>query len=193
MITRSPKRNKGGGPRRAASRDRDKGDDTQAELDRYRTAFEQIGTFTDAIRFHEDEIKEQMAIVNEAKAAYDTARATLRELEDARDGAKHSLYRFLCPNNGEFMPLFDRMDEADEEVHGKHAADWRSEPVANLKLSVASMQILADADIVVIGQLQDRVLADSRTWFQEFEGLSESAAAAIVDKLNDFIYERTQR
>ncbi len=53
------------------------------------------------------------------------------------------------------MPLFDRMEEADEELHGKNADEWRKEPIAVLKLSTPSINALIDHDIVVVGQLQD--------------------------------------
>lgn len=155
--------------------------------------FEQIHTFTDAISFHETEITEARADVAEKKEAYEQARENLRELENALDGTKDSLYRFLCPKKGQFMPLFDRMEDADEELHGEGATQWRTEPVASLKLSPLAMKALNDADIVVIGQLQDRVINKPGVWYEEIEGLTTAMAAAIVDKLNEFIYERTQR
>lgn len=165
--------------------------DVHEALARAEMILDQIHTFTDAISFHETEIVEARAKVTDTKAAYDAARNELRELEDALDGTKDSLHRFLCPKRGQFMPLFDRMEDADEELHGAGATEWRKEPVANLKLSPLAMKALNDADIVVIGQLQDRVINRPGQWHEDIEGLTTAMAAAIVDKLNQFIYERT--
>jgi hypothetical protein len=153
----------------------------------------QIHTFTDAISFHETELTEARADVTEKKGAYDAARENLRELENALSGTKDSLYRFLCPKRGQFMPLFDKMEDADEDLHGEGATQWRTEPVANLKLSPLSMQCLNDADIVVIGQLQDRIINAPGVWWESIEGITAAMAAAITDKLNDLIFERTKR
>jgi hypothetical protein len=97
--------------------------DVHEALARAEMILDQIHTFTDAISFHETKIVEARAKVTESKAAYDAARNELRELEDALDGTKDSLHRFLCPKRGQFMPLFDKMEDADEELHAKALED----------------------------------------------------------------------
>lgn len=163
------------------------------QIAQYEAVFEQITSFTDAIKFHDEELTEARLAATEAKEAYDKAKEIVREIEEARDGARHSLVRYLCPRNGEVLPLFDTMEESDEEVHGKHSSEWRAEPVANLKLSVNALKALVDNDIMLVGQLQDRVLASPRDWWEQFSDLGQAVAAAIVDKLNNFIFEKTKQ
>jgi hypothetical protein len=90
------------------------------------------------------------------------------------------------------MPLFDRMEPADEEKHGAHSEEWRKEPVSALRLSLIASNLLAAADVLFVGQLQDRVQRRPDDWSDEIEGLTAPMAAAIADKLNDFIAERTK-
>ena len=168
-------------------------DDRDAALKKYEELFEQLTRFTTSITNQEEEITKAKLDVEEAKLAFEEARDKLRELENARDGAKHSLYRFLSPANGQIMPLFDTMDEADEEVHGKNSTEWRKEPIAALKISLPSLKALTDADIVMVGQLQDRVLDNPQKWWESVAPLNAGTAAAITDRLNNFIFERTQR
>jgi hypothetical protein len=85
------------------------------------------------------------------------------------------------------LPLFDRMEPADPERHGENAQTWRLKPIAELRLSVKATQFLNDADIVAIGQLQDRVLA-SAAWWESIDGFTAALAAAVADKLNDYIF-----
>ncbi len=167
--------------------------DRDAALKKYEELFEQLTRFTHSITSYEEVIQSARLDVEEAKLAYDEAKDKLRELENARDGAKHSLYRFLSPKNGEIMPLFDTMEEPDEEVHGKNCTEWRKEPIAALKISLPSINALTDADIVMVGQLQDRVLESPKSWWDSVPPLNAGTAAAIVDRLNDFIFDKTAK
>lgn len=160
---------------------------------RYEELFDELTRFVKVISDQDKPIVEARAAVENAKAQLDAAKSTLYELENIRDGAKHNLYRFLSPSGGKFtmMPLFDRMEKADEEIHGNNAQEWRGEPIASLGLSLPSLQALADADIVMVGQLQDRVLEYGKTWWEAISGLNAGSAGAIVDRLNDFICDRS--
>jgi hypothetical protein len=73
-------------------------------------------------------------------------------------------------------------------VHGESSGQWRKDPIATLRLSPIAHQSLIEADILFVGQLQDRVLENSDRWHEEIDGITGAMAAAIVDKLNDFIF-----
>lgn len=174
------------------TRKREKSSD-EITLEQYSELFDQIHRFTTSIASIDEKIIEQNATVLEAKARLDDAREKLRELETSRDGSKHSLYRFLNPQTGEIFPLLDTMEVTDEEVHGKGSIEWRKEPVSNLKLSLPAINALTSVDIVMVGQLQDRVMAQPDNWFESIPPLNNGTASAIVDRLNDFIFERTAK
>jgi hypothetical protein len=160
-------------------------------LDQYEQVFGEVGHFIELIARQESEIGVAKAAVYEAKEKYDRLRDELNEARDARDGTKHALFMFLKPGPAEIMPLFDRMEPADEEKHGAHSDEWRKEPVAALRLSLIATNLLAAADVLFVGQLQDRIQAKPAAWFEAVDGLTAPMAAAIADKLNDFITERT--
>lgn len=159
----------------------------------YEAVFSEINSFVDLINNIEVEIAEHEKKVAEAKAVYESAKDKLAEAKDTRDGTKHSLYRFLRPGVGEIMPLFDRMEPADEEKHGEGAEQWRKEPLAALKLSLPSIRILNDRDVMFVGQLQDLVQASPHSWWEKIEGLGLGMATAIVDRLNDFIFDQGRK
>ncbi len=119
------------------------------------------------------------------------AKDELAAARDARDGTKHALFMYLKPGPTEIMPLFDRMEKADEEKHGANAKEWRTESVSALRLSIAATQILTAADVMFVGQLQDRMQEDPETWWEKIEGLSQAMALAVADRLNEFIEEQT--
>ncbi len=164
-----------------------------AKLKRYEAIFEELTRFTDVINEQEDPIDEAKREVERIKDELEQAKADLKALEEMRDGAKHNLFRFLSPVGGEFMPLFDRMAEADEVVHGLNSRDWRADPVASIGISLLSLKALTEHDIVLVGQLQDAVLANPRDWATSISGLNLGQAAAITDALNNFIFTRTMK
>jgi hypothetical protein len=166
---------------------------TEQKLKRYETIFEELTRFTSVIKDQEDPIDEAKREVERIKEELEQAKADLKALEEMRDGAKHNLFRFLSPVGGEFMPLFDRMEPADEVLHGLNSKDWRAEPVAAIGISLLSLKALTDHDIVLVGQLQDAVLADAKDWFSTLSPLNAGQAAAIVDALNNFIFTRTMK
>jgi hypothetical protein len=53
------------------------------------------------------------------------------------------------------------------------------------------MRTLMAADIVLVGQLQDRILKGSN-WHEGLEGINDGMAQAIEMKLNQFIEENTK-
>ena len=162
-------------------------------LDQYEQVFGEVEHFVTLIARQEEEISEAQKVMFEAKEIYEKRRDELAQARDARDGTKHALFMFLKPGPAEILPLFDRMDPADEEKHGAHADEWRKEPISALRLSLIATNVLAAADVLFVGQLQDRVQADADAWFTRIEGLTAPMAAAVADKLNDFIAERTSK
>ncbi len=162
----------------------------QKQLDAYEEVFGEVQHFTDLIAKQEIEIKEAQVAMLDAKAAYDAAREALNEANEARDGTKHALFMFLKPGPAEILPLFDRMEEADENKHGSRADEWRREPISALRLSLIATNLLTAADVIFVGQLQDRILAAPDEWWESIESLTLPIAMAIADRLNEFINER---
>lgn len=167
-------------------------DELTAELVRYRAVLGEIGRFVDTIQDAAAALVEAKQFAAEAQAAYEAARSTVRELEDLQEAARVGLLRYVSRGE-EIMPLFDQMAPADEEVHGANSDKWRAEPIAALKLSLPAQIALQEAEIMLVGQLQDRVLAAPETWFEKIDGLVFGVAKAIEDKLNDFIFERSRK
>lgn len=159
-----------------------------ATIEIYEQKFGEIDSFLHFVRNQRDELQEKTVRMHEAKEAYDSIKAEVNELRDSISGAKDSLFRMLEPGVMEFMPLFDRMERADPDKHGDHADQWRRDPISALRLSSQAATLLIDNDIVVVGQLQDRVLDAPEEWWERINGLTAAVAAAILDKLNDFIY-----
>ena len=189
-MTKKPERKKQ--PRKRKSEITDVAE-LQKRVAAYEDLFDDVQHFTDLINRQETDIYAADEDVSKAKAVYDRAKDKLAAAKEARDGTKHALFMFLRPGPAEILPLFDRMEEADEEKHGAHSEEWRKEPVSALKLSFAATNILTAADIIFVGQLQDRIQADANGWWEKIENLNASVAAAITDRLNEFIAERTSK
>lgn len=125
-----------------------------------------------------------------AKLAYEARKADVREAKEAEHNTVSLLLKFITPGSIDIMPLFDTMATANEKVHGENATEWRKEPISELALSAGATRALIDADIVLVGQLQDRVMKGP-SWADEFESINEGMAQAIEAKLHQFIEERT--
>lgn len=189
MVT---KRNRKTGPQRAAKQQTASNlVALKKELDQYRQVFGKIDDFVNLIHQQETEILDAAAAYNEAKAKYEQAKQDLADAREARDGSKHSLFKFLQPGAMKILPLFDRMDPADEEKHGAHADEWRQEPISAMRLSLVATNLLTAADVMFVGQLQDRVQDDPDAWWEKIDGLTAPVAMAIADQLNEFINDRT--
>lgn len=160
-------------------------------LQRFKSVFETIDGFFESMEELDDELLEAKADYEKANAARDAARDRVRELEQMRQVSERSLMRFLRPTAGEVLPLFDQMEPADEEVHGENASEWRKEPIAAIRVSAKALELLTGSDIVLVGQLQDRVLENPHGWWEKVEGMNAGIAAAVVDGLNEFIAKRS--
>lgn len=165
----------------------------QKLVSKYEEVFGEVAHFVELIARQELEISEQQQVTIAAKERYESAKDELAQARDARDGTKHALFMFLKPGPAEIMPLFDRMEPADEEKHGEHSSEWRREPISALRLSLIATNLLTAADILFVGQLQDRMQAKPEAWAEEIEGLTAPMALAIADRLNDFIAEHTSK
>jgi len=152
----------------------------------------EIDSFATMLRDQQELIKSLEHKTAVAKAAFDEARDSLREAKEIEHGTVSLLLKFIRPGSIEIMPLFDTMEPVDEKVQGKDAGEWRSEPVVKLDLSSAALRALIDADIVLVGQLQDRILKGP-DWAAELPGISEGIAQAIEAKLQTFIEERGRK
>lgn len=161
------------------------------KVEMYEQVFDEVEHFVELIARQDAEIAEAATATIAAKQKYDAAKDELAAARDARDGTKHALFMYLKPGPTEIMPLFDRMEKADEEKHGANAKEWRTESVSALRLSIAATQILTAADVMFVGQLQDRMQEDPETWWEKIEGLSQAMALAVADRLNEFIEEQT--
>lgn len=161
------------------------------QLAAYEQVFEEVQHFTDLIRKQDGQVGEATSKMLAAKDKYEVARTELQDAKEARDGTKHALFMFLKPGPSEILPLFDRMEPADEAKHGTGSKEWRQEPVSALRLSIAATTLLTAADIIFVGQLQDAMQA-AEDWWQRIESLTESMAAAIADRLADFIQEHNK-
>jgi hypothetical protein len=178
-------------PRKPATRLPDDPETLKNLVAQYEEIFGEVSHFVDLIATQEEEIAENLKAKIAAKERYDAACDEVNAAKDARDGTKHALFMYLKPGPTEIMPLFDRMEPADTKKHGKNSDEWRKEPIAALRLSLVANNLLAAADVLFVGQLQDRVQDKPDSWWEEIEGLLEPMAAALADKLNDFITEHT--
>jgi hypothetical protein len=163
------------------------------QLAAYQQVFDEVEMFTDLVRRQDDEVATANEAMLAAKAAYEDAKLQLHTAREARDGTKHSLFVFLRPGPMEILPLFDRMAPADEAKHGAHSEEWRKEPLSALRLSLVATGFLTAADVIFVGQLQDRVQDEPEDWWCAIDGLNSATAAAIADRLNDFIFERSKK
>lgn len=160
-------------------------------LTRMRRYIEEVDRFASLLRETQEQIVELSRELAVRKAAYEDAKESVREAKEIEHNTVSLLLKFIVPGSCDILPLFDRMEEPDEEEHGKHAKEWRSETVAVLKLSAAAMRALIDADIVLVGQLQDRLLAEPEKWYEPVK-ITLGMAEAIAAKLQEFIEERTK-
>jgi hypothetical protein len=167
-------------------------DAKNAELHRLRDVMTQVERFTAMIADQEAEIDEIRKTVDVAKSAYDRAKDDLAQVLENKAATQSDLVRFLRPKNGQVLPLFDTMAPADEDKHGRNADQWRAEPIAALRLSTVAHNALIDAEIMLVGQLQDRMIQRGQSWFDDLAGINLATASAIADKLNDFICDRSE-
>ena len=152
----------------------------------------EIDRFAGMLRTQQETIRDHEKEVAVAKSVYEEARESLREAKDIEHSTVSLLLRFIRPGSIDVLPLFDQMEPAEEQVHGLHCVEWRREPIVVLDLSAAALRALIDADIVLVGQLQDRILMGA-AWPVAVAGINEGMAQAIEAKLQQFIDERTRK
>lgn len=160
-----------------------------AAMERY---IGEIDRFAGMLRTQQEGIRDLEKEVAVAKTVYEEARDNLREAKEIEHGTVSLLLKFIRPGSIDVLPLFDTMEPAEEDVHGRHADEWRTDPVVVLDLSSAALRALIDADIVLVGQLQDRILKGD-DWADGLEGVSEGMAQAIEAKLQSFIEQRGRK
>ena len=115
--------------KRAAKRPRPKTNDVdklQELVAQYEQVFDEVQNFIDLIRTQEGEVATASAAMYAAKDVYEKAKEELAAAREARDGTKHSLFVYLRPGPSEILPLFDRMEKADEKKHGEGSTAVRA-------------------------------------------------------------------
>lgn len=160
--------------------------DAKAELAVVNRFLEKIQTFSNVVGEAKDDLKSLIAEERELADELGELRRKIKDLKETINIAGDGMLALIEPGPGMFMPLFDKMEKASPTKHGTNAARWRERPVSDLRLSPLATSLLYEADILFIGQLQDRVLDDPADWWQEIPGLTVPIAAAIADKLADF-------
>ncbi len=152
----------------------------------------EIDRFAGMLRSQQESIRDLEKEVAVAKSVYEEAKGNLREAKEIEHGTVSLLLKFIRPGSIDVLPLFDTMQPAEEQVHGVNADEWRKEPVVVIDLSAAALRALVDADVVLVGQLQDRILS-GEGWAAGLAGVSDGMAQAIEAKLQEFIESRSRR
>lgn len=160
--------------------------DAKAELATVNRFLEKVQTFSNVVGDAKAELKSLRAEEREAADELAELRDKIKALKVSINITSDGMLALIEPGPMKFMPLFDQMEKASPTKHGTNAAKWRERPISDLRLSPVATTLLYDADILFIGQLQDRVLEDPADWWQTVEGLTAPIAAAIADKLSDF-------
>jgi hypothetical protein len=163
--------------------------DKSAAMERY---IAEIDRFAGMLRTQQGGIFDLEKEVAVAKTVYEEARDKLREAKEIEHSTVSLLLKFIRPGSIDVLPLFDTMDPAEEEVHGRNADEWRKEPIVALDLSAAALRALIDADVVLVGQLQDRIMKGD-DWAADLAGVTEGMAQAIEAKLQQFIEQRGRK
>ena len=161
-------------------------EDARAELAVMQRFLDKIQHFSEVVAQAKDSLKRLQAQEADKKEELSKIRDDIKSAKELISGSNDGMIKLIEPGPMAFMPLFDQMEKADPKTHGKNAAKWREEPVSVLRLSPTSTELLYAAEILFIGQLQDRILENPQEWWKSVEGLNLSIAAAIADKLSDF-------
>lgn len=186
MATKAPK-SKATNPKSGANATPEKDKKSAAKtatMERYISEIDRFAEMLSDQQRNIRELEEELAI---ARTKYDEAKQAVKEQKDVEHATVSLLLKFIRPGSIEILPLFDTMEPADEEIHGVNASEWRNESIARLGLSAAALRALIDAEIVLVGQLQDRIVARPSTWMVEIEGLNDGMAQAIEAKLDQFV------
>lgn len=158
----------------------------RTELATVNRFLEKVQTFSNVVGDAKAELHKLKQREREDAESLAELREQIKSLKQSIESASDGMIALIEPGPMKFMPLFDQMEKASTKKHGTNAAKWRELPLSELRLSPAATSILYEADILFIGQLQDRVLDNSEGWWNEIKGLTAPIAAAIADKLADF-------
>lgn len=161
-------------------------EDARAELAVMQRFLDRIQHFSEIVSRAKDSLKQLQAEEADLREELSKVRDDIKSVKELISGSNDGIIKLIEPGPMAFLPLFDKMEKADPKTHGKNAAKWREEPVSVLRLSPTSTELLYAAEILFIGQLQDRILEDPQEWWKSVAGLTLSFAAAIADKLADF-------
>ena len=166
----------------------------QAELETTRQNLASVNLFLEKVQNFSEVVSDARTTMKDLVTKRNTIKEELAEINDEIksvqnliDSSNDAMLSVLEPGPSKFMPLFDHMEKADPKTHGKNADQWREKPISVLRLSPAASSALIEHDIVFIGQLQDLILADPDGWSNDIPGLTDAMAAAIADKLTDFV------
>lgn len=158
----------------------------RAELATVNRFLEKVQQFSNVVGDAKSELKELQDEEREVAEKLAELRDRIKQLKQSIDCASDGMLALIEPGPVKFMPLFDQMEKASPTKHGTNAAKWRELPLTSLKLSPVSTSLLYEAEILFIGQLQDRIMDDPEKWWEFIPGLTAPVAAAIADKLADF-------
>jgi cell division protein FtsB len=161
-------------------------EDAKSELAIVHRFMEKVQTFSNVVGDAKKELDRLKAEEHQVSEELRELREQIKSLKELISSASDGMLALIEPGPIKFMPLFDQMEKASPTKHGTNAAKWRELPLSSLRLSPASASLLYAAELLFIGQLQDRVLADPENWWETIEGLTAPIAAAIADKLADF-------
>jgi hypothetical protein len=164
----------------------------KTELDVLRRYVEEVDRFAGLLRQSQESIRELERDEAVKKQAHEDARKARREAEEVEHATVSMLLRFITPGSTDVLPLFDTMQPADERKQGIGAKQWRKDPIAVLGLSAAAMRALMAADIVLVGQLQDLLLADPEAWYAELAEITPGMAEAIAAKFHAYVEEKSE-
>ena len=158
----------------------------KAELATVNRFLERVQTFSNVVGDSKAELSKLRQKEREDSEALSELRERIKMLKQSIESASDGMIALIEPGPLKFMPLFDQMEKASPKKHGTNAAKWRELPLSELRLSPMSTTAFYEADILFIGQLQDRILNDPENWWETINGLTAPIAAAIADKLADF-------
>ena len=156
-------------------------DKVKAELKNVHGFLDEIQKFSDVVYTAKQKLKFAKKTEFDLSGELSEVRAEIRSLKELIDSANDGMLAIVEPGPAQFLPLFDRMEKPDVKKHGSpNAAELRERPIAVLRISPLATNVLLDADIVFVGQLQDLIVADPDDWWEEIDGMSDAIAAARV-------------
>ena len=94
-------------------------DAATSELDRVQAFFVEVEKFSDIVHKAKHGLKELLAQESALKGELSEVRAEIRSTKNLIESSNDGILQILEPGPAEFMPLFDRMEKATPEKHGK--------------------------------------------------------------------------